>query len=148
MKLFTPDANATWLLTELDPSEPDIAFGLCDLGLGYLELGYVRLSELQPVRGRLGLLVEHERWFTGKAPLSAYADAAHRRGAGTGGGLMPPSTRRWRVAVSNWDARSIVVEAPDQAAAEQLAEQLWADDPDQFTYRKNGTDGFVADPLD
>ena len=42
MKLFTPDANATWLLTELDPVEPDRAFGLCDLGLGYPELG-VRL---------------------------------------------------------------------------------------------------------
>jgi hypothetical protein len=33
-KLFTPDANATWLLTEIDPEEPDRAFGLCDLGLG------------------------------------------------------------------------------------------------------------------
>lgn len=33
VKLFTPDAQCTWLLTELDPSEPDIAFGLCDLGM-------------------------------------------------------------------------------------------------------------------
>lgn len=32
--LFTPDAQATWLLSELDPEEPDFAFGLCDLGLG------------------------------------------------------------------------------------------------------------------
>jgi hypothetical protein len=29
VKLFTPDAGCTWLLTELDPEEPDIAFGLC-----------------------------------------------------------------------------------------------------------------------
>jgi Protein of unknown function (DUF2958) len=29
VKLFTPDANATWLLTELDPERPTIAFGLC-----------------------------------------------------------------------------------------------------------------------
>ena len=35
VKLFTPDASATWLLSELDPSDPDRAFGLCDLGLGY-----------------------------------------------------------------------------------------------------------------
>ncbi|EQD78676.1 hypothetical protein B1A_02140, partial [mine drainage metagenome] len=28
VKLFTPDAGATWLLTELDPSHPDRAFGL------------------------------------------------------------------------------------------------------------------------
>ena len=32
VKLFTPDAQCTWLLTEL--SLDDIAFGLCDLGLG------------------------------------------------------------------------------------------------------------------
>ena len=47
VKLFTPDASATWLLTELDPADPDLAFGLCDLGLGCPELGYVRLSELE-----------------------------------------------------------------------------------------------------
>ena len=46
VKLFTPDANATWLLTELDPQDADRAFGLCDLGLGSPELGYVSLAEL------------------------------------------------------------------------------------------------------
>ncbi len=66
VKLFTPDAGATWLLTELDPTEPDIAFGLCDLGLGCPELGYVRLSELQTVRGKLGLPVERDLWFEAK----------------------------------------------------------------------------------
>jgi len=40
VKLFTPDAGATWLLTEIDPDDDDHAFGLCDLGLGYPELGY------------------------------------------------------------------------------------------------------------
>src|SRR3546814_20338941 len=29
VKLFTPDANATWLLTELEPAEPERACGLC-----------------------------------------------------------------------------------------------------------------------
>lgn len=29
LKLFTPNGAATWLLTELDPHDPDIAFGLC-----------------------------------------------------------------------------------------------------------------------
>jgi hypothetical protein len=43
VKLFTPGAGAAWLLTELDPDDPDIAFGLCDLGLGFPELGSVRL---------------------------------------------------------------------------------------------------------
>lgn len=60
VKLFTPDANCTWLLSELDPDEPDIAFGLCDLGMGCPELGSVRISELESVRGALGLPVERD----------------------------------------------------------------------------------------
>ena len=51
VKLFTPDAGATWLLTEIDPGDEDHAFGLCDLGLGFPELGYVSLAELMSVRG-------------------------------------------------------------------------------------------------
>ncbi|MCK1396497.1 DUF2958 domain-containing protein [Bradyrhizobium sp. 1] len=39
VKLCTPWAGATWLLTELDSEDPDIAFGLCGLGLGFPELG-------------------------------------------------------------------------------------------------------------
>src|ERR1017187_4851733 len=45
VKLFTPDGDAIWLLTELNP-DIDLAFGLCDLGLGQPELGYVSLLEL------------------------------------------------------------------------------------------------------
>lgn len=67
VKLFTPDAGATWLLTEIDPDDEDHAFGLCDLGLGFPELGYVSLAELTIVRGRLGLLVELDLHFTASA---------------------------------------------------------------------------------
>ncbi len=80
MKLFTPDAACTWLLTEVDPEDPDIAFGLCDLGMGYPELGSVRVSEIRALRGKLGLPVERDLHFTAKKPLSAYADEAHRLG--------------------------------------------------------------------
>lgn len=76
VKLFTPDAGCTWLLTELDPDEPDIAFGLCDLGMGYPELGSVSLSELEAVRGRLGLSVERDLHFEPTFTLSVYARAA------------------------------------------------------------------------
>ncbi|CAE7537057.1 unnamed protein product, partial [Symbiodinium sp. CCMP2456] len=51
VKLFCPWGAATWLLSELDPDEPDIAFGLCDLGMGSPELGSVRLSEIAAIRG-------------------------------------------------------------------------------------------------
>ena len=80
VKLFTPDASATWLLSELDPSDPDRAFGLCDLGLGFPELGYVSLAELAAVRGRLGLPVERDIHFAADRPLSAYAADAGRHG--------------------------------------------------------------------
>jgi hypothetical protein len=50
VKLFTADGNATCLLTEINP-DIDLAFGLCALGLGEPELGYVSLAELTLVRG-------------------------------------------------------------------------------------------------
>jgi hypothetical protein len=80
VKLFTPDAGATWLLTELDPEEPDIAFGLCDLGLGEPELGSVSISELAALRGRFGLAVERDLWFQSDEPLSVHADRARQNG--------------------------------------------------------------------
>ena len=76
VKLFTPDAGCTWLLTELDPEEPDIAFGLCDLGMGCPELGSVRISELESVRGKLGLPVERDLHFVAKHTIGIYARAA------------------------------------------------------------------------
>jgi hypothetical protein len=71
VKLFTPDAQCTWLLTELDAD--GLAFGLCDLGLGCPELAYVSLIELNTVRGKLGLPLERDRHFVADKTLSAYA---------------------------------------------------------------------------
>ena len=73
VKLFTPDAACTWLLSELDPDDEDLAFGLCDLGMGCPELGYVRLSELAAIRGKLGLPVERDLHFAPHRTISAYA---------------------------------------------------------------------------
>jgi hypothetical protein len=80
VKLFTADGNATWLLTELNP-DIDLAFGLCDLGLGQPELGYVSLKELSAARGPLGLPLECDLHFTPTLTISAYAERAreHRR---------------------------------------------------------------------
>ena len=81
VKLFTPDANATWLLSEVDPDEPDIAFGLCDLGIGCPELGSVSLKEIESVRGAFGLPVERDIHFKATKRLSAYADIARKSGS-------------------------------------------------------------------
>jgi hypothetical protein len=79
VKLFTPDAQCTWLLTELDP-DAGLAFGLCDLGLGCPELGYVSLAELATVRGKLSLPVGRDRHFEADRSISAYAADARARG--------------------------------------------------------------------
>ena len=81
VKLFTPDANATWLLTEIDPDNPDIAFGLCDLGLGCPELGSVSLREIERLRGPLGLPVERDQHYDETRRLSEVAKMAKRAGS-------------------------------------------------------------------
>jgi hypothetical protein len=80
VKFFNPTGAATWLITEMMPDEPDILFGLCDLGMGCPELGYVSLAELESVRSRLGLGIERDLYFTARFPLSVYARAAHVAG--------------------------------------------------------------------
>lgn len=81
VKLFTPDANCTWILTELDPADKDIAFGLCDLGMGFPEIGSVSIAELESVKGKLGLPVERDFHFAPRHTISVYASAARSAGA-------------------------------------------------------------------
>jgi hypothetical protein len=78
VKLFLPDGNAVWLLSELHAD--GIAFGLCDLGLGSPELGYVHFSALEALRGRDGRPLECDTAFIPSKPLSAYAWAARLAG--------------------------------------------------------------------
>jgi Protein of unknown function (DUF2958) len=80
VELFCPWGEAIWLLTELDPEDLDIAFGLCDLGMGFPELGSDRISELENIRGPGGLRIECDLHFTPEKTLSAYADEARRLG--------------------------------------------------------------------
>lgn len=81
VKLFTPDGGCTWLLTEIDPDDHDRAFGLCDLGLGFPEIGVVSLAELARLSGRLNLPVERDLHFAPAKPISAYAAEARERGS-------------------------------------------------------------------
>lgn len=64
LKLFTPDAGATWWISEWHEIEGIVSlFGLCDLGMGFPELGYVSLKELMIIRGRVGLPIERDLWW-------------------------------------------------------------------------------------
>ena len=80
LKLFDPCGAATWLFAEMRPDDPDTLFGLCDLGHGFPELGSASLAEIAAVRGRLGIGIERDLQFTGRYPLSVYAEAAARAG--------------------------------------------------------------------
>jgi hypothetical protein len=81
VKLFTPDAGATWLITEAYPDSSDLRlFGLCDLGLGSPERGYVMLSEIEDVRGKLGLPVERDLYYKAAHRLGVYAKVARHAG--------------------------------------------------------------------
>jgi hypothetical protein len=60
LKLFTPDSSWTWYVTEFDGE--DLMYGLVD---GHeKELGYFSLSEMQAVRGPLGLAIERDIHWT------------------------------------------------------------------------------------
>jgi hypothetical protein len=79
VKLFTPNANAIWLLTELNP-ERNVAYGLCDLGLGQPELGYVDLNELEALAATEGFVIEVDLQFDTHTPLSKYTELAKSAG--------------------------------------------------------------------
>lgn len=62
VKFFTPDSNWSWYASEFD--KKDTFFGLVS---GFVvELGYFTLSELQSVRGPLGLLIERDLHYDPK----------------------------------------------------------------------------------
>ena len=75
VKLFCPWGAAAWLLSGLTEDDA-LAFGLCDLGLGFPELGYVSLDELRGIKGPFGLTIERDLYFEPLATLTVYAEAA------------------------------------------------------------------------
>ena len=80
VKLFNPVGAGTWLLTEIDPDDETVVWGLCDLGMGFPEFGTVSLIELADYRGRLGLGIERDLYFEARGPISAYIAAASDAG--------------------------------------------------------------------
>ena len=91
LKLFTPDSGWSWWITEgqpiLDEQGREIDFECFALVQGHeKELGYVYLSELETVRGPMGLPIERDLWFKPKpleeiAPEMFASDGEDRRPA-------------------------------------------------------------------
>lgn len=81
VRLFTPDAHATWLLVSLDPVDGDTAYGLIDLGIGMPALGKVKLSDLASIVGPRKLPVRRDRYFQAARPLAEYVQRAQESGS-------------------------------------------------------------------
>lgn len=61
VKLFTPDSSWTWYVIEIDENKEE-CFGYV---VGHeSELGYFNMSEIESVKGALGLAVERDLHFT------------------------------------------------------------------------------------
>ena len=72
--LYLPGGRHQWLLTELD--DDNVAFGLCDLGMGFPEPGYVDLNEVMAAAASVNVKLCCTADFRAIAPLSVYADQA------------------------------------------------------------------------
>jgi len=70
VKFFNPCGDGTWLITDMDSD--GIMFGLCDLGWGTPEIGYVSLDELKSVNVGFGLGIERDLWFEADKTLQGY----------------------------------------------------------------------------
>ena len=71
LKLFTPDSSFTWYISEGSPIKgengDEIDFHFFGLVEGqFKELGYVSLSELESVRGPMGLPIERDLYWQPK----------------------------------------------------------------------------------
>ena len=90
VKFFTPDSNWTWYASEGSPVDEDGYFDTDKPKVDYLffglvsgfdvELGYFSLSELESVRGPLGLLIERDLYFMPRT----LGELMHRHQSGGG----------------------------------------------------------------
>jgi hypothetical protein len=89
VKFFTPDSSWTWYAVEggpvLDEDGKEVDFEFFGLVYGLeREFGYFHLSELETVRGPLGLAIERDLYFTPR-PLSECGDPCGIHGKHGGG---------------------------------------------------------------
>lgn len=75
LKLFHAMAECCWLITEMNPDDHDELFGLCDCGLGYPELGYVHISELETIKV-MGMGIERDMYWEADDTLDGYTKRA------------------------------------------------------------------------
>ena len=110
--LYLPGSSHQWLLTEIH-TEDDVAFGLCDLGAGFPELGYVDLREVLAATASVNAELRCNLAFRPVAPLSVYAEQARR---------AQRIVLSWQGAPSPWpDAEDTATASPVPAGANTAA---------------------------
>lgn len=64
VKIFDPCGRFTFFVTEFDGEDILFGYTVSPLGADCDEFGYGSLSELQAVKGRFGIGLERDRYFT------------------------------------------------------------------------------------
>ena len=98
VKFFHAYGAATWLIQDIDPDGR--MYGLCDLGMGYPELGYVDLQEMEDLRATINgrkfafQAIERDTSWTPEKSTLEYAQDA--RDAGRMTADAAPTTNKHR----------------------------------------------------
>ena len=79
VKLSTEDGMCSWLLTEIDPDDHNMAFGLSDIGLGEPKQEWIWLPQIQNMREKLGQKIISDQDFEPIDTLDYYSDLAFNR---------------------------------------------------------------------
>lgn len=70
----------SWLISELDPQNPQRAYGLGSKWVGEVTEGYFDLAELEHAAELFGLHIVPDEYFIPRHPLSVYRQAAREQG--------------------------------------------------------------------
>ena len=79
-KLFSSDGNQTYLLFAVDDCDHDLAYALCDLGVGTPEIGTIRLSKVANGQTSFGLSVEFDPNWKPTMSMHEYIEKARKDG--------------------------------------------------------------------
>jgi hypothetical protein len=80
VKIYMTQPRRVWLLTDIDPVFPHLAFGVCDLGTGLPNVGSFRMDAFMLCRDALGLPIYRDPDFKATMTLREYAIDASLRG--------------------------------------------------------------------
>jgi hypothetical protein len=84
-RLFHSMCSWSWLLLARNPDEPQVAYGIADLGTGSVEIGLIDLEEVRQIPSVIGTGVQVDRWWSPGARASGYLANAASTGRLDGG---------------------------------------------------------------